>query len=245
MNEFNTNALWAQAYQLNQSVPAPIEEKSLFSYFFFNMVTPQWKEVTDLFRELRDELQDRVNRGIGAVGIEKFRILADGPPTWAMLNVFRFMEREYGAIIVASYYSSHWGSGWDEDKSGNLIPPTPPPKEDFATGTREDRLRKYFRWRSGRFNAAALFVDIPDKIDITIKMAKQWKCDAAFIQLNRGCEGVSLGIMENKYHLQRAGIPVLTYEGNMGDARDFDRPATISKIEIFFKSIGLEKLSKN
>jgi benzoyl-CoA reductase subunit B len=245
MNEFNTNALWAQAYLLNQTVPAPIEEKSLFAYFFFNMTSPQLKEVTDLYRELRDELQDRVNRGIGAIGVEKLRILSDGPPTWSMLNVFRFMEREYGAIIVASFYTSSWGTGWDMDESGNLIPPKPPKKEDFASGSREDRLRKYFRWRSGRVNPAALFVDVPDKIDITIKMAKQWKCDAVLMQLNRGCEGVSLGIMENKSRMQRAGIPVLNYEGNMGDARDFDLPGTISKIELFFENLGLRKLSKN
>jgi benzoyl-CoA reductase subunit B len=245
MNEFNSNALWAQAYLLNQAVPAPMEEKSLYSYFFFNMISPHLKEVSDLFRELRDELQDRVKRGIGAIEVEKLRILSDGPPTWAMLQVFRFMEREYGAVIIASFYTSHWGATWDMDESGNLVAPKPPQKGDFASGSRENRLRKYFRWRSGRSNAAAVFIDSPDKIDITIKMAKQWKCDAVFMQLNRGCEGVSLGIMENKFLLQSAGIPVLTYEGNMGDARDFDLPATISKIEVFFENIGLKKLSKN
>jgi len=245
MNEFNTNAFWAQAYLLNQAVPAPMEEKSFYSYFFFNMTSPQLKEVTDLFRELRDELQDRVNRGIGAIGMEKLRILTDGPPTWAMLNILRFAEREYGAVIVASFYTSHWGASWDMDESGNFVAPKPPKKEDFASGSREDRLRKYFRWKSRRSSSAAPFIDNPDKLDMTVKMAKQWKCGAAFLHLNRGCEGVSLGIMENKYLLQRAGIPVLTYEGNMGDARDFDVSGTITKIELFFENIGLKKLSKN
>jgi benzoyl-CoA reductase subunit B len=242
MNEFVSNSLWAQAYLKNQTIPAPIDEKSLYSYFFFNMTGPHLKEVVDLFRELRDELEDRVNRGIASIEMERFRILTDGPPTWAMLQLYRFMESKYGAVTVASFYTSHWGPAWDIDESGKFVPPIPPKKEDFASGSREDRLRRYFRWRSARSNALAAFLYSPDKAQITIDVAKQWKCDAAFMQLNRGCEGVSLGIMENKFLLQSAGIPVLTYEGNMGDARDFDFPGTVVRIEAFFENVGLKKM---
>ena len=49
--------------------------------------------------------------------------------------------------------------------------------------------------------------------------------------------------MENRLALIEAGIPALTYEGNMGDSRDFDLPRTISRIDTFFESLGLKKLS--
>jgi benzoyl-CoA reductase subunit B len=33
----------------------------------------------------------------------------------------------------------------------------------------------------------------------------------------------------------------MTYEGNMGDEREFDEAATLNRIAIFLESIGLEK----
>lgn len=37
---------------------------------------------------------------------------------------------------------------------------------------------------------------------------------------NRGCEGLSVGIAENRLGLLERGRKVMTYEGNMGDERE-------------------------
>ena len=73
-------------------------------------------------------------------------------------------------------------------------------------------------------------------------MIKQWKCDGVFMHLNRGCEGTAIGIMETKLALTKADIPVLSYEGNMGDTRDFDYGRTQARMETFLQNQGLEKL---
>ena len=58
---------------------------------------------------------------------------------------------------------------------------------------------------------------------------------------NRGCEGLSVGIAENRLGLLERGNKVMTYEGNMGDEREFDGQATINRIDIFMESLGLKK----
>ena len=242
MNEFNSGEAWAEAYIENEAIPAPIDEKALYSFFFFNMTTPEWPEVVDLYREFRDELRDRVKRGIAGCGTERYRIFTDGPPTWAALQIFRFAEREYGAVSIASLYTSHWGAVWERDKEGSLIPAKPPTKGEFSSGNREDRIRKYLDWKLDKTDLWFLFYDTSKKSEYLKKMIKQWKCDGVFMHLNRGCEGTSLGIMETKLALTKAGIPVLSYEGNMGDTRDFDYGRTQARMETFLQNQGLEKL---
>jgi benzoyl-CoA reductase subunit B len=72
-------------------------------------------------------------------------------------------------------------------------------------------------------------------------IAKNWKCDGIILHYNRGCEGLSMGIAENRLGLIERGNRVMIYEGNMGDEREFDEAATLNRIDIFMDSIGLKK----
>jgi benzoyl-CoA reductase subunit B len=49
------------------------------------------------------------------------------------------------------------------------------------------------------------------------------------------------GIAENRLGLLQRGHKVMTYEGNMGDEREFDERATLNLIDIFLESLGLKK----
>jgi len=37
-------------------------------------------------------------------------------------------------------------------------------------------------------------------------------------------------------------VPVMIFEGNMGDEREFDEVATMSRIDTFMESLGIRKL---
>ena len=71
----------------------------------------------------------------------------------------------------------------------------------------------------------------------------KFKINAVIMHLNRGCEGAGLGQMETREELIKAGIPVMTYEGNMGDTRDFDAERTMSRVRAFLEAQGLTKLT--
>ena len=55
------------------------------------------------------------------------------------------------------------------------------------------------------------------------------------------CEGLSVGIAENRLGLLDRGNKVMTYEGNMGDEREFDLGAVQMRFDIFLESLGLQK----
>ncbi|MBI2329681.1 MAG: 2-hydroxyacyl-CoA dehydratase [Chloroflexi bacterium] len=75
-----------------------------------------------------------------------------------------------------------------------------------------------------------------------MRMARLWHCDGAIIHFNRGCEGWAIGEPQIRLALQENNIPVLSYEGNVADTREFDEARTRARIDAFFESQGLEKL---
>ncbi len=80
------------------------------------------------------------------------------------------------------------------------------------------------------------------KSEYMLQFVKEWKVNGIIFNLNRGCEGTAVGQMENRLALLDAGIPVVTYEGNMADPRDFDYARTLSRIEVFLENQGLKKI---
>jgi benzoyl-CoA reductase subunit B len=79
------------------------------------------------------------------------------------------------------------------------------------------------------------------KTKMMASIGKNWKVDGIILHYNRGCEGLSVGIVENRLGLLDRGFKVMTYEGNMGDEREFGEKATENRIDIFLESLGLKK----
>jgi len=51
--------------------------------------------------------------------------------------------------------------------------------------------------------------------------------------MNRGYEGTAQHQMEMKNGLSKLGMPVMTFEGNMADEREFDEARTARMIDLF------------
>jgi len=82
------------------------------------------------------------------------------------------------------------------------------------------------------------------KNDLVTRIAKQWKIDTGIIHLNRGCEGTVQHQMEMKNALAKMGMPVMTFEGNMADEREFDEARTARIIDLVVtETLGLKKIA--
>lgn len=240
-NELTSLALWGRICAQNKNIPAPLDEKTMFSLYVLNVLCPHWKEVADFYHTLADEVEDRVKRGIAAVANERFRFMHDSQPPWAFLRIFREMQK-YGAVSVGSIYSIGLaGFGFAEAEDGSLILPKTPAERGLNLQTREDAIAALVE-KERRFFLFTLWSSCQLRIRYQLWFAKAFKVDAVVMHLNRGCEGAGLGQMETRLALLEAGIPVLTYEGNMGDTRDFDLDRTLSRVHAFLEAQGLKKL---
>ncbi len=243
-NEFRVTSYWPKICELNKNVPAPLDQKTLFTLYIQAMLERNNPETVQFYKDLLAEVQDRVANGIAALATERCRILDDSQPLWHFLKIYRLME-SYGAVSVGSPYCFGLIGVWDETKDGQLVARKTPEERGEVLKSREDGLRALVDWYLNREGGPSSMMGfyLPDVRNHLLPLVvKNWNVQGVLMHLNRGCEGTAFGQMENRLALMKAGIPVVTYEGNMADKRDFDEAQTIDRIESFMESLGLSKL---
>ena len=238
-NQLEMASLWAETCLLNQAVPAPLDEKSIFSLFVIKLLMGSDTEAVEFYRMVRDEVKHRVSRGIAALATERCRIFHDSQPPWHFLGIYRYME-SYGAVTLGSHYSYFMHSGFQTLLDGTFVAADPPGRAGRMFGGREEALRalavhslRQPMWQT------RLFPHLKNRH--MADMVKQWHADAVVIHLNRGCEGLAIGQMENRLALQRGGVPVMAYEGNMSDSQEFEQAQVLDTVDAFMESLGLKK----
>ena len=235
-NECRATSSWAEISVLNKAVPAPLDEKTMYSLYVLNTLMKHKKECADFYEKLRDEVRDRVKNKIAAVGNEKFRVMTDTQPPWAFLELWRYLEK-YGVVSIGSLYTFGLMGIFEVKKDGTWGPRTTPQEMGIEIETREQALRVLAEWTLSRPEWQHFYS--PDfKSDMMKRIVKEWKVDGVMLHYNRGCEGLSLGIAENKLALKKAGIPVMHFEGNMGDEREFDLERTKAEVDAFLEILG-------
>lgn len=241
-NEYRSASLWAEVCTLNQAVPAPLDHKTMFSLYIIPLLMRHERTSVEFLQALRDEVKERIRDGIAAVPIERKRLLTDSPPPWYYLDLFRYLEA-YGCVVVGSYYIFALGGVFRERDDGLLVPVRPLEEQEVTLRSRDDALRALARLYL--YSPCHRTFRVPlERIDLVVRMVKQWRCDGMIMHLNRGCEGFAGGQMEVRIALQQEGIPVAYYEGNMGDPREFDQVRAVARIDAFMESLGLQRLKE-
>jgi benzoyl-CoA reductase subunit B len=237
-NEFRACHYWAAICELNKTIPAPLDEKSMYSLYVLGTLRKSSKWTADFYeKELYPEVKSRAERGIAAVENEQCRIMTDTQPPWAFLKVFRYLEK-YGCISIGSLYTFSLIGLWEDKEDGTWGPRSIP---DIEITNRDEALRALAEWNLSKPEWQH-FYHPKLKSEMMIRIAREWKLDGVLLHFNRGCEGLSLGIAENRLAIQKAGFPVMPFEGNMGDEREFDLTKTMVRIDAFMESLGMKKL---
>jgi len=242
-NTYRSAGYWAKICELNRAIPAPLDEKTMFSLYVLGTLEKSNKDIADFYeKELYPEVEDRVANQIAAVSDEQCRMLGDSQPPWGSLRIFRYLEK-YGVVSVASLYTFSLIGRWKVDENGNLMPYPTLEEQGITIKDRDHALRLLTEAELKGNLMWAPFYGATYKNDIVTRLVKQWKCDVAIIHLNRGCEGTAQHQMEMKLALANMGLPIMTFEGNMADEREFDEARTKRLIDLFLaETLGLKKL---
>lgn len=242
--EFLSQSLWGEIALLNQAIPAPLDQKSMPTLHVLAVLMRHEKECAEYYKELLEEVKDRVAQKIAAVPTERLRLLHDGQPPWSFLEIFRYLEK-FGVAVVGSHYLFYLGGTLWEREDGVLVRRQTPQELGIPMRNREEALKVYAKWILYKnMWSRAICLPPQERSDQVIKLVRQWHCDGVVIHLNRGCENMTYGCMENKLALNKTGIPTMTYEGNQADARELDPNQIISRADAFMESFGLTKLEQ-
>ncbi len=244
-NECRITSTWAEICALNQNVPAPLDEKMMFALYVLASLDKTSDEIADFYDELLAEVKDRVARNIAALPTERYRFITDSQPPWSIIKEFYGHMAKYGAVSIGSIYTFGLMGIWDSvphDGYISLIPAKTPQSKGIILNNRDEALRCMCDWNF-RKPQWPHFYDTKIKTDMMLGLVKDYNAQGVIMHFNRGCQGSSLGVAENRLGLIDAGVRVMTYEASMGDDRDTDLSAILSGIDIYMESLGIKPLS--
>ncbi|HWQ89910.1 MAG TPA: 2-hydroxyacyl-CoA dehydratase family protein [Desulfitobacteriaceae bacterium] len=216
--------LFEEMQNLRKAVPSPMGSEDALSCL---MPLVQWagtQQAVDFARSLRDEVKDRVDKGIGVLpGEEKLRILFDNIPPWFTLGLFNYLHKFDAVSVIESYtYFFHYSKGkMDPDK----------PYESLA------RKYLYGCW---------FMTSVRETVNSLIaRKAIDYKVDGIISYALYGCK-IATGFLpyQAKIMQEKYNIPTLLLEGDMVDPRDYADGPVKNRVDAFMEMLLERKKQK-
>jgi benzoyl-CoA reductase subunit B len=237
-NEMKSMSTWAKVCELQKEYPAPLEERRMFSLYAPSIARRATDRAAELYEGLYDEISSMVENNETVSGDQKYRYISDSPPPWAHLDIYKYIRENYGAVSLGSLYS--WGltgawRGFDGGDEWEWEAMPTPMERGIEIDDRETAVREIIKWNLRRPSWNVFTTHLEERKQISLAMAEQFDVDFVLMHLNRGCEGWAQNQTEVANYLKAHGIPVLEYEGNQADTRDFDPSELEQKIDSFME----------
>jgi benzoyl-CoA reductase/2-hydroxyglutaryl-CoA dehydratase subunit BcrC/BadD/HgdB len=100
--------LWKQVLNTAAADPSPLTFFDGTTLMGPAVVGRGTQEAVDYYKLLLDELEERVENGVGAVDGERFRIYWEGMPIWGRLRAHSELFADLDACVLASTYCNSW-----------------------------------------------------------------------------------------------------------------------------------------
>lgn len=240
--EWDVAVLFAKVAEAIKVIPTPIDTMRLMAFVNPLMRSGRHvKAIKELFEFLLAEIEDRVRDGIAIEANERFRLIHEGNVPWFYNNMPR-LTRQYGALMIGgrtlyglfgAFTVTEDGSTWEVSKSLR--------ERGIELRNRDDALRSLAELLLHNSPIISGY-QFPSMANEAVKVAQDWHADGVIMHIDRGCRAMTAGVMEVKDMLEEKGFPVLAYEGNTADPRDFHQQAVENRIETYLESLGLSKL---
>jgi benzoyl-CoA reductase subunit B len=182
----------------------------------------------DYYKLLRAEIQDRIDRGLGArtpegeMPEEKYRLVVEGPPNWTSFREFWQMFSEAGAVVVASSYTKVGGvydyDGFRHDAGHPLET-----LADYCMGVYTNR-------------------SLPTRVDMLARNIKEYEADGLLINSIKSCNSFSAGQLVMMREVEKlTGKPGAFIETDLVDPRYFSAANVKNRLESYFQMIDQKR----
>jgi benzoyl-CoA reductase/2-hydroxyglutaryl-CoA dehydratase subunit BcrC/BadD/HgdB len=208
--------LWGECLATATSRPAPWTG---FDGFFHiaPIVTLRGTDACNAYyRLLRDELRDRVRRGIGGLRDERRRLLWDNLPIWFAVREVSTLLASRGFNFVCTSYTNAWA------EAGSRVDPADPLGSAGVAYTH-----------------VILNQDLPHRLSTLSRLAREYQVDGAVLHSDRSCKPYSIGQVDLKERLaSELGIRVLLLEADHNDPRAWAPEQGDNRISAFMESFA-------
>lgn len=205
--------LWGECLAASRNKPAPWTGFDGFFHIAPIVTLRGTEECNAYYRMLRDELEDRVKKGIGGIKNEKHRLLWDNLPIWFNVREVSTLLAERGFNFVCTSYTNAWA------EAGSRIDAADP-MGSAATA----------------YTHIILNQDLKNRLDILRRLSRDYSVDGAVLHSDRSCKPYSIGQVDLKEKLaEELGIRVLLLEADHGDPRAYSREQGENRLTAFME----------
>ncbi len=225
--------LITEIFNATKHKPSPIDAYFAGVYYIgpINAGFRGTPEAVEYYRELNNEVQQRVKNGQGPVTPEgemeeeRFRLVLEGPPNWTNFREFWSLFYNMGAVIVASSYT----------KVGGV----------YDLGFRHDPRQPLESLSKYCMNCYTN-LNLPQRIDLLAKCINEYEADGFLINSIKSCNSFSAGQLLMMRTLEdRLGIPVGFIESDLVDPRYFSYSNIKNRLDSFFQMLDQRKIIQN
>jgi benzoyl-CoA reductase/2-hydroxyglutaryl-CoA dehydratase subunit BcrC/BadD/HgdB len=222
--------IFIDAYELRKAIPTPMDTGDAMNTMVpltFNLGT---QEAFDYYKELYDELKEKIARRQGVAADEKYRIVwGAGLPSWFALGDFQYFN-DKGAVfpVEVTYRNAEAIDRLD-------LPATNDPLERIAW--RWVRLWTYWYDKARKRRGS-----IP-KVERIIEYLEDYKCDGVVFHSAFSCRSWHAGIVQQAEILKKVygDVPVLIMEGDIVDISSYNEADTHNRIDAFIEALDAAK----
>ncbi len=200
--------LYSEILKMGKHKPSPI---TCFDAFI-NMAPIVCLRGTDyaisFYKEMRDEVLNRIKNNEAAVEDEKLRLLWDNIPIWYRLGWLADFFASRNVCLVADTYTNAWTS--------------------FLT------RRKDVRGLAEIYTVIYLNIGIERMAEFINKLSEEYDADGIVMHSNRSCKRYSFG----QYEIQKMiKIPSVVIDADMTDQRSFSEAQVETRLEAFLEML--------
>ncbi|WP_338243447.1 2-hydroxyacyl-CoA dehydratase subunit D [Aurantiacibacter hainanensis] len=209
--------IWEAAQAIGEARPCPVSIAEQMP----NTMIPQWHRGSDWAvahaKKFRDEVLDRIEKGLGAASNERLRLMWIGAGVWHDPGFYQALEEKLGAVFVWSMYMPFAGPAYIRDLKGK-------PMEALASRVASMNETLHLPpWMNGWMTSEA----------------ERCGIDAAVILLPPDNRLSQSGTNLTALSLEEAGVPVLRIDADMVDAENWDHDRMVALVEDFLHEKGL------
>lgn len=213
------NDVMHEINELRKAVPCPMGSGDAFTVLWPLNFIRGTKECDEFYRKLLAELRERVEKGIGIVPEEKFRLMWTGLPFWYNMRLLNYPE-DFGGVVAIE---------------GMILLPhryrmLPLQDEDPI----KDIVLSSMRQRQFPSGIGAM-------TETVAQVVKDYTLDGVVVTFNPSCRLSYIPQQELLKGLTDRGIPCLDLECDMADERTYSEGQVKTRMDAFIERLLAQK----
>ncbi|MHA2055503.1 MAG: 2-hydroxyacyl-CoA dehydratase subunit D [Candidatus Hodarchaeales archaeon] len=213
---FQCSQTWQEVLKSAATIPSPLTFFDGCIHMLPAVVLRGEQIAVDYYQILKEELNERIEKGIAAVPEEKYRVYMEGMPIWGKLRALSEQFSDLKTCVVASTYCSSWiFKGFGDSPNDPLMGMAKAYTELFINRS-ESSKEEYLK-----------------------RECEKFKIDGIVYHNARTCPNNSNTNYGMPKRLEnQTGIPSLQIDADLNDLNVYSEEQTITNIEAFIEQLS-------